>query len=71
MNNVVINIKDPKIVRQVGVEALAKSLGPVGMANFFRQFDTGSGDYTKERETILPEFSIDEICKEINDRKTV
>jgi hypothetical protein len=40
------------------------------MANFFRQFDTGSGDYTKERETILPEFSIDEICKEINDRKT-
>jgi hypothetical protein len=65
MDNTAINVKDPRVVRQIGVEALTKSLGPVGMANFFRQFDTGSGDYTKERAAINGDLTIDEICEEI------
>ncbi len=39
----------PSTVRKIGLEALAKSLGPIGMARFIQQFETGVGDYTKER----------------------
>jgi len=37
-------------IRKAGVEALAQTLGPVGMVRFLQQFDTGKGDYTKKRE---------------------
>jgi hypothetical protein len=59
------NMKDPRIVRQIGVEALYTSLGAVGMANFFRQFDLGIGDYTKERNTINGDLTVDEISAQI------
>jgi len=36
-------------VRQTGLQALKKALGPVGMVRFIQQFDTGSGNYTKEK----------------------
>ena len=42
MSNTAYNLKDPRIVRQIGLNALLNSLGPVGMANFLRQFDTGT-----------------------------
>ncbi len=34
----------PVEIRKRGLEALAKALGPVGMALFLDQFGTGSGD---------------------------
>ena len=65
MSNVVYNMKDPRIVRQIGLEALVNSLGPVGMAYFFQQFDIGTGDYTKERDALNGDMTVDEICAEI------
>ncbi|MDR1564958.1 MAG: hypothetical protein LBS74_08385 [Oscillospiraceae bacterium] len=65
MNNAPINVKDPRVVRQIGVDALLKSLGPVGMINFFHQFDTGSGNYTKERLEINGDIAVDDIYNEI------
>lgn len=38
------------VVRRAGVAALARELGPVGMVRFLQQFETGSGDYTAERQ---------------------
>ena len=38
------------VVRRAGVAALARELGPVGIVRFFQQFETGSGDYTAERQ---------------------
>lgn len=35
------------------MEALLERLGPVGMIRFIQQFETGRGDYTKEREQWL------------------
>ena len=52
-------------IRKAGVEALAQTLGPVGMVRFLQQFDTGKGDYTKEREQWLGEMTIDEVLKGI------
>ena len=36
-------------LRRAGIDALARALGPVGMARFLQQFDSGQGDYTTER----------------------
>jgi hypothetical protein len=36
-------------VRRRGLNALARELGAVGMVRFLQQFETGSGDYTRER----------------------
>lgn len=37
-------------IRQAGIEALVRELGPVGMIRFLQQFETGRGDYTAERQ---------------------
>lgn len=42
-------------VRKEGIQVLTKTLGPVDMARFIQSFETGSGDYTKERHEWLPE----------------
>lgn len=44
---------NPAELRQLGIEALTKALGPVDMVRFMRQFDMGSGNYTQEREALL------------------
>lgn len=51
----------PNEIRSAGIEALAKSLGPTGMARFIQQFDKGSGDYTKERGQWLDQLSLEDI----------
>ena len=45
-------------LRRAGIDALARALGPVGMARFLQQFDPGQGDYTTERSRILIHSSI-------------
>ena len=53
-------IHNPVILRQLGIEALVKALGPVGMVRFMRQFDMGSGNYTEERETLLSGITMED-----------
>lgn len=48
-------------IREVGVEALAESLGPVDTVRFLQQFDVGHGDYTAERKRLLGNPSVDQI----------
>src|SRR5262245_52509356 len=36
-------------IRRRGLEALRRELGPAGMICFLQQFETGSGDYARER----------------------
>lgn len=59
----------PNELRRVGIDALVKSLGPLGMVRFIQQFDIGSGDYTKERSELLKYLSLDEITSTIKDNK--
>ena len=42
-------------VRQRGIAALAKELGPVGMIRFLQQYESGSGDYSQDRHQWLPD----------------
>jgi len=62
-------IKEPNTIRKKGLEALNKELGPLGMTCFIRQFDTGQGDYTKEREELNKDVKIADILKGINKEK--
>ncbi len=57
-------------LRRAGIDALAKALGPVGMARFLQQFDPGQGDYTAERSRILGKPSVDAVMDEIERRRT-
>jgi uncharacterized protein YciU (UPF0263 family) len=52
-------------IREIGLEVLAKALGPVGMIRFLQQFERGTGDYTKNREKWLTGISLQNILKEI------
>lgn len=51
-------------IRRMGIEALTEKLGPVGMVEFIRQFDSGYGDYTKERHEWLDGIDIETIVKQ-------
>lgn len=61
MNNQAIDFRNPVMLRKLGIEALSKALTPVGMAYFLRQYEMGEGDYTKEREELLKNFTTDDI----------
>jgi len=52
-------------IRKAGIEALSRTLGPVDMVRFLQQFDTGRGDYTKERDQWLNGMNIVDIVKGI------
>jgi hypothetical protein len=56
-------------IREVGLEALTKALGPVGMVRFLQQFEKGSGDYTKNRDKWLRGISLQNILEEIKRKR--
>jgi hypothetical protein len=44
---------------------LARELAPMEFLQFFRQYEPGHGDYTKDREQILGQLSLDQIVAEV------
>jgi len=48
-------------IRRKGLEALRRELGRAGMIRFLQQFETGHGDYARERHTWVDQTSIDDI----------
>jgi len=66
-NNAKAYFRSPALVREAGMSALKKELGSVGTAYFIRQFSTGNGDYTAERDELLRGITLDEIIKEVRE----
>ncbi|MBM3235312.1 hypothetical protein FJZ31_03325 [Candidatus Poribacteria bacterium] len=64
-----IQTLSPSTIRKLGLEALSKALGPIGMVRFLQQFDTGVGDYTKERALWLKDLDLKTIMEEIKERQ--
>ena len=62
-------MNDVSTIRQEGFKALNKELGVMGTAIFIRQFESGYGNYTEEREELLKDLTIDDIVAIINSRK--
>ncbi|MBW2605858.1 MAG: hypothetical protein JRE28_16370 [Deltaproteobacteria bacterium] len=57
-------------IRIEGLKALERHLGPEGMIRFLQQFETGRGDYTKERHKWLKETSVENLAKKIVKQRT-
>lgn len=55
-------------IRRAGLQALGRELGPAGMVLFLRQFIKPSGDFTAERDALVGNPSVDEICDAIEKR---
>jgi len=64
-----VQVRDKNTIRKLGIEALTEKLGPIGMMEFIHQFDSGYGDYTKERHNWLAQLTIEEISNEIKSLK--
>lgn len=54
-------------VRRAGLEALVRELGPDGAVRFLRLFAAGSGDYTRDRDELLPRLTVEELVRRIAD----
>jgi hypothetical protein len=51
---------NPFYLNRIGLAILNENLGCVGTAMFLQQFDKGSGDYTKERQSLLGSQTIED-----------
>ena len=54
-----IDINNYSQIRTLGLEALKNALGVVGATRFLQQYDTGYGDYTKEKYSFEEESAED------------
>lgn len=59
----------PLELNRKGFQALVQALGYADAIRFLRQFDQGSGDYTKERQEWLDQLTMDEIIADIQQRQ--
>ena len=64
-SNIAIDYRNPNVIRKMGIDALTKELGPVGMAYFIQQYDRGEGDYTLEREKLLANVTMESLMSEL------
>jgi hypothetical protein len=48
------------------LDDLIQKHGPFGAVSYLRQYDNGSGDYTKDREKLLEGITMDDIKLEIS-----
>lgn len=56
-------------IRIAGMEAMARELGIVGMVRFLQQFETGHGDYSKDRHQWLDDQDMDIVLKRIREKR--
>jgi len=48
-------------IRKKGLQALQRELGRAGMICFLQQFETGTGDYARERHAWVDTTSLEEL----------
>jgi hypothetical protein len=54
-------------VRDAGLAALFDALGPANTLRFLQIFQSGAGDYTRERHAWLDALSLDEIMADVRE----
>jgi hypothetical protein len=52
-------------INQQAIHLLYKELGVVDAVRFLKQFTQGFGDYTKEREELFVNMTVEELVNEI------
>ncbi len=56
-------------INQQAIRVLYRELGVVNAVRFLRQFTTGFGDYSREREALFEGKSLQDICSEIDEQQ--
>lgn len=56
-------------IREAALSIISKELGSVGLLRFLRQYETGYGDYTKDREELLKDVTMESIVAGIKARR--
>ncbi len=56
-------------IRLMGLDALSRELGPVGVVRFLQQFETGHGDYSTDRHQWLDQLTVEEAVAQIKRRR--
>ena len=56
-------------VRHTGIHILNRELGPAAMIRFMQQYESGYGDYSKERHERNDKVSVADIAAQIKERK--
>lgn len=59
-----VNMNNPAQIRSAGMDILANTMGPIAFTRFFQQFESGEGNYTKEKYNE-PSLSFDELDNEL------
>lgn len=59
----------PVELNRKGFKALVDALGYADAIRFIRQYDNGSGDYTKERHQWLDKLTLEDIWADIQQRQ--
>jgi len=52
-------------IRELGLEALRQRLGRAGMIRFLQQFETGSGDYARQRHAWVDRVSMEDLAAQV------
>ena len=52
-------------IMQIATHILSKGIGVTDTIRFINQFISGYGDYTKEREQLFSDLSLEDIVSEI------
>jgi hypothetical protein len=61
----ITDVKPLAEINQQAISLLYKELGVVDAVRFLKQFTQGFGDYTKEREILFANKSVQDIVSEI------
>ncbi|MCL1466150.1 hypothetical protein [Argonema galeatum] len=59
----------PLELNQKGFEALIAALGYADAVRFIKQFDMGTGDYTKDRDRWLNALGLDDIWADLKQQQ--
>ncbi len=52
-------------ILEIGLEALRQRLGRAGMIRFIQHFDSGKGDYAKERHKLVDRLSMSDLTRRL------
>ena len=64
-----IEIKPLAEITEEGIRALCRALGAADALRFINQFYKGSGDYTREREEFFKNQNLDQLVREIKEKR--
>ncbi len=59
----------PLEINHLGYQVLTEALGFDGMVRFLRQFEFGSGDYSKDRHQWLDDFTVEDIFNQVQHQR--